>query len=56
MQNAKKYLKRNGILAVEIGYNQGTVVSNMFKNCGFVEVYVKKDFSGNDRIIVGKVD
>ena len=55
-QNAKKYLSKNGILAVEIGYNQGKVVSNLFKNCGLVNVYTKKDFCGNDRIVVGKVE
>lgn len=54
-QNAKKYLKPNGILAVEIGYNQGEVVSSLFKNCGLIDVYVKKDLSRNDRIVVGKV-
>ena len=54
-QNSKKYLSKNGILAVEIGYNQGKVVSNLFKNCGLVNVYTKKDFCGNDRIVVGKV-
>ena len=54
-KDAKKYLNENGILAVEIGYNQGKVVSNLFESCGFIDVYVKKDLSGNDRIVVGKV-
>ena len=54
-QNAKKYLNKNGVLAVEIGYNQGEVVNNLFKSCGLVEVYTKKDFAGNDRMVVGKV-
>lgn len=53
--NAKKYLNENGILAVEIGYNQGEVVSSLFKSCGLVDVYLKKDLGGNDRIVVGKV-
>lgn len=55
VSNAQKYLNHNGILAVEIGYNQGKNVSNLFKNSGLVKVYVKKDLSGNDRIVVGKV-
>lgn len=54
-QNAEKYLSKGGILAVEIGYNQGKIVSNLFKNCGLTDVYIKKDFAGNDRIVVGKV-
>ena len=55
-QNAKKYLSKNGILAVEIGYNQGKVVNKLFEDCGLVNVYTKKDFGGNDRIVVGKVE
>ena len=54
-KDAKKNLNENGILAVEIGYNQGKVVSDLFENCGLIDVYVKKDLSGNDRIVVGKV-
>lgn len=54
-QNAKKYLNPNGILVVEIGYNQGEVVSDMLKDCGLIEVYIKKDLADNDRVVVGKV-
>lgn len=54
-QNASNYLNSNGFLAVEIGYNQGEIVSKLFEKYGFKKVYVKKDFAGNDRIVVGKV-
>lgn len=49
--NAKKYLADNGVLALEIGYNQRAAVINLFKN-KFINVYCKKDLSGNDRVII----
>lgn len=53
-EQSKKYLVSDGILAVEIGYNQREEVMNIFEKSGFVEVYSKKDFGENDRIVVGK--
>lgn len=53
-EKAKDYLEKNGILAVEIGYNQRENVTQIFENAGFCEVYAKRDFAGNDRIVVGK--
>lgn len=49
-----EYLKENGILAVEIGYDQKDRVIELFEKNGFVDVYSKKDFGNNDRIVVGK--
>ena len=53
-KESKKYLKDNGVLAVEIGYNQKEDVMKIFEEEGYIDVYCKKDFGGNDRIIVGK--
>ena len=53
-QKAKDYLEENGVLAVEIGYNQRENVIEIFRNAGFCEVYAKQDLAGNDRIVVGK--
>lgn len=53
-EKARDYLEENGILAVEIGYNQRENVTKIFKNAGFCDVYAKKDFAGKDRIVVGK--
>lgn len=49
--NSKKYLKENGTIAMEIGYNQKKAVTDLFKN-QYKNVYCKKDLSGNDRVIV----
>lgn len=51
---ARNYLEKDGILAVEIGFNQKEKVMRMLEEAGFCEVYSKKDFGGNDRIVVGK--
>lgn len=49
--NSKKYLKENGVIAMEIGYNQKEAVTKLFKK-EFKNVYCKTDLSGNDRVIV----
>ena len=43
------YLKKNGMLLLEIGYNQGDAVSKLLKNNGYSQVKVKKDLCGFDR-------
>lgn len=52
---ARKYLKKDGFLALEIGYDQKDEVINLLKDTGkYGDIYSKKDFANNDRIIVGK--
>ena len=51
---ARLYLKENGILAVEIGFDQKQKVMDIFEKMGFQEVYSQKDYAGQDRIVVGK--
>lgn len=53
LDNADKFLKPDGAICMEIGYNQGKPVTNLFKE-KFSEVYCKKDLAGNDRVIVAK--
>lgn len=53
--DSKEYLKREGILAVEIGYNQGIYVKRLFNENGFKDIYIIKDFQGLDRVVVGRV-
>ena len=52
-QNAKNYLLNDGVLILEIGYNQGESVANLFKNIA-KNIEVIKDYGGNDRVIVVK--
>lgn len=51
-----KYLNKNGILALEIGYDQKEEVMRLLKESGkYTDIYSKKDLSGNDRVIVCKL-
>ncbi len=54
IKESKKYLNSDGLLMLEIGYDQKQEVENLFKQNGYIEVYSKKDFAQNDRIVVGK--
>ena len=46
-KNIKNYLYENGMLLMEIGYDQGQAVASMFKNSKLV-----KDYAGKDRVIM----
>ncbi|MBN7574676.1 MULTISPECIES: peptide chain release factor N(5)-glutamine methyltransferase [Clostridium] len=46
-------LRENGILAFEIGYNQGEAVKLLMENNGFTNVKIVKDFASLDRVVVG---
>jgi len=51
--NAYKYLNKEGILALEIGYDQKEEVIKLLElEEKYTDIYSKKDLSGNDRIIV----
>ena len=45
-------LKRNGILALEIGFDQYQRVSNILKHCRFREVSKEYDYNNNVRCII----
>ena len=53
---ALKYLRENGILAYEIGYDQGRDVMKIMADKGFVDIKVIKDLSMNDRVVIGKLN
>ena len=56
VQNAYKYLQKDGSLFLEIGYDQKDEVEELLhKNENYREIYSKKDLAGNDRIVVAKV-
>lgn len=50
---APNLLNENGILAFEIGYNQGEAVSELMKQ-DFCDIRVIKDLCSNDRVVIGK--
>lgn len=56
IDQAYKYLNANGILALEIGYDQQQEVLKLLKKSGkYKNIYSKKDLSGNDRVVICNV-
>ncbi|MCX5648553.1 MAG: peptide chain release factor N(5)-glutamine methyltransferase [Planctomycetota bacterium] len=53
VQGAPAHLKPEGTLVVEIGAGQGPAVQNMAAGvCGLVDVEIRKDYAGHDRMLV----
>lgn len=51
---APRYLKENGWLFFEIGFDQGQEVQKLMRVSGFTDVTVIKDLAGNDRVVKGR--
>lgn len=51
---AQQHLNENGRIYFEIGYNQAEAVSKLLEK-DFEEIEVLKDYSGNDRVVFGKL-
>lgn len=50
-----KVLKEDGILAFEIGHDQGVKVKNLMVDKGYHNVEVVKDLAGLDRVVIGNL-
>lgn len=50
------FLASEGVLLLEIGFNQGSTVSDIFVGAGFAEVEVVPDLSGHDRMVVARLN
>jgi len=48
---ASGHLNDQGLLAVEIDEDQGATVKRLFKEAGFQNVHIKKDYGGLDRVV-----
>lgn len=53
IKEAGNYLEPGGMLAFEIGYDQGDAVKELMEAEGFVSVEIKKDLAGLDRLVFG---
>ena len=53
VEESKKALKQDGILAFEIGYDQGEKVKVLMEEKGFKNVKVIQDLAGLDRVVIG---
>ena len=54
-QETPKYLKANGWLLFEHGYDQGEAVRNIMLENGFAEVATEQDLAGLDRVTLGRL-
>ena len=50
-EEAKGYLSRGGKIFYEIGYNQAEDVSELLRRSGYIDIVVKKDLAGLDRVV-----
>ena len=55
IQESKFVLKNNGILAFEIGHDQGLDVRILMEEAGFTNVKLLKDLAGLDRVLLGYI-
>lgn len=55
VQQAPAHLHPGGLLAVEMGEEQGAMVSAAFAAAGFIDVVVTRDWAGHDRVVAGRL-
>lgn len=55
VNDSDKILNENGILAFEIGHDQGKEVSDLMVEKGYKNVRVVKDLAGHDRVVIGEL-
>lgn len=55
VQQAPKYLRTGGLLAIEHGFDQGAAVRQILSDNGFTAVQTVQDYGGNDRVTLGKI-
>ena len=55
IQNANQYLSANGVIALEIGYDQAEDVKSILENNNFDDIKIIKDYGNNDRVVIAKI-
>ena len=54
VSEGKAFLKENGWMLFEIGYDQGEAVKALMRENGFFDVQIVKDLTGLDRVVLGR--
>lgn len=54
IENAGNYLKSNGTLVLEIGFDQADAARGLLTQHGFIDIEIRQDVFGNDRIAIGR--
>ncbi len=55
-KNSKDYLEDQGLLALEIGYDQGEELLELMTEEGFKNIDIIKDLQGHNRLIIGNYE
>ena len=55
IERARKYLKKNGALLIEIGFDQSKIAGELMKSFGYQNIKKIQDYSGIDRVVVGNL-
>ncbi len=56
IHQAKHFLKANGIICFEIGFDQANEVTQILNSQNFKNIEVIKDLSGNDRVVIASLN
>lgn len=54
VEAAPSRLKPEGVLALEIHYDQGPTVAELLEHAGFTEIQVHRDYGGHERVVSGR--
>jgi release factor glutamine methyltransferase len=54
-KEGKRYIRNDGFLFLEIGYNQGETVKQLLKEHGYRDIHVRKDLESRDRVVLARV-
>ena len=54
VSEGKAFLKEDGWMLFEIGYDQGEAVKALMRENGFFDVQIVKDLTGLDRVVLGR--
>jgi release factor glutamine methyltransferase len=50
--NAANFLEQDGMVGLEIGYDQKSAVTDIFTHAGFILTQAQCDYAGHDRVLV----
>jgi release factor glutamine methyltransferase len=53
VEQAPLWLVPGGVLALEVGYDQGPRALELVKARGFIDVALHRDYGKNDRVVCG---
>ncbi|MBP2027996.1 release factor glutamine methyltransferase [Acetoanaerobium pronyense] len=54
VRDGSNFLNKGGIMAFEIGYDQGEAVKTVMNGSGYEDISVYKDLAGLDRVVIGR--